>query len=92
MKLKQDIFFQKSGFWSQLIHPQKMSTILIRNARLVNRGQIQEADVLVKAGRIAKIAASIQDSAEVEIDASGKYLIPGIIDDQVHFREPGLTH
>jgi dihydroorotase len=69
-----------------------MSSILIRNARLVNRGQIREADVLVKAGRIAKIAAPIQDSADVEIDAAGKYLIPGIIDDQVHFREPGLTH
>ena len=69
-----------------------MSSILIRNARLVNRGQIREADVLVKAGRIAKIAASIPDSADVEIDAAGKYLIPGIIDDQVHFREPGLTH
>lgn len=69
-----------------------MSTILIRNARLVNRGQIRETDVLVKAGRIAKIATSIPDSANIEIDAAGKYLIPGIIDDQVHFREPGLTH
>ena len=69
-----------------------MSSILIRNARLVNRGQIQEADVLVKSGRIDKIAPSISGNADIEIDAAGKYLIPGIIDDQVHFREPGLTH
>ena len=69
-----------------------MPTILIRNARLVNRGQIQEADVLIKAGRIAKIEASISGNADMEIDAAGQHLIPGIIDDQVHFREPGLTH
>ena len=69
-----------------------MSSILIRNSRLVNRGQIREADVLIKAGRIAKIEASISGNADIEIDASGQYLIPGIIDDQVHFREPGLTH
>ncbi|MFM9949296.1 MAG: dihydroorotase [Saprospiraceae bacterium] len=69
-----------------------MQTILLRNARLVNRGQIREADVLIKSGRIAKIAPSISGSADIEIDAAGKYLIPGIIDDQVHFREPGLTH
>lgn len=69
-----------------------MSSILIRNARLVNRGTIQEADLLVQNGRIAQIAASISQSADTEIDARGRYLIPGIIDDQVHFREPGLTH
>ncbi len=69
-----------------------MPSILIRNARIVNRGQIQEADLLIKSGRIAKIATSISGSADIEIDAAGKYLIPGIIDDQVHFREPGLTH
>jgi len=69
-----------------------MSSILIRNARLINRGQIREADVLVKSGRIEKISASISDAADIEIDAAGRYLMPGIIDDQVHFREPGLTH
>lgn len=69
-----------------------MPTILIRNARLVNRGKIQEADVLIKNGRIAKIEASISGNADIEIDAVGRHLIPGIIDDQVHFREPGLTH
>lgn len=69
-----------------------MPTILIRNAQIVNRGKIQEADLLVKNGRIEKIAPSITGSADIEIDAAGRYLIPGIIDDQVHFREPGLTH
>ena len=67
---------------------------LIKNARIVNEGKIIEGDVLIEAGRIAKIDSSIgPKSANVNvIDAEGKYLIPGIIDDQVHFREPGLTH
>lgn len=69
-----------------------MPTLLIRNARLVNRGQIRPADVLVKNGRIEKINPRIDTSADTELDAKGHYLIPGIIDDQVHFREPGLTH
>lgn len=69
-----------------------MKSILIHNAQLVNRGQIREADLLVKNGRIAKIAASISDRADIELDAAGHFVIPGIIDDQVHFREPGLTH
>ena len=67
---------------------------LIKNARIVNEGSIVEGDVLIEAGRIAKIDSSIgPKSANVNvIDAEGKFLIPGIIDDQVHFREPGLTH
>lgn len=67
---------------------------LIKNARIVNEGSVIEGDVLIEAGRIAKIDSSIgPKSANVNvIDAEGKYLIPGIIDDQVHFREPGLTH
>src|SRR5262245_14219580 len=69
-----------------------METILIRNGRLVNRGQIRDADILIKTGRIAKIAPSIAENADIELDAAGNYIIPGIIDDQVHFREPGLTH
>jgi dihydroorotase len=68
------------------------TSLIVRNARLVNRGQILEADVLVKSGRIEKIAPSIGASAQLELDAKGHCLIPGIIDDQVHFREPGLTH
>lgn len=69
-----------------------MPSLLIRNARLVNEGQFFESDLLVRAGRIDKIATSITDSADQEIDAAGAWLLPGMIDDQVHFREPGLTH
>lgn len=67
-----------------------MSRLLIRNARLVNEGQELEADLLVANGRIEKIASSIDNAnAPLEIDAQGQWLLPGMIDDQVHFREPG---
>jgi dihydroorotase len=69
-----------------------MQSILIKNARIVNRGRIAEGDVLVKNGRIEKIAGAIDAHADIELDASGLHLLPGVIDDQVHFREPGLTH
>lgn len=69
-----------------------MSTILIKNAQVVNRGKIFNSDILVKNGRIEKIDSSIDAKADREIDATNKYVLPGIIDDQVHFREPGLTH
>lgn len=69
-----------------------MSSILIRNAKIVNRGTILEADLLIKAGRIDRIAGAINVVADHEIDAKGNHVLPGIIDDQVHFREPGLTH
>ena len=70
-----------------------MSKLLITNARLVNEGKIRDTDVLVNGERIEKIASSItaEDGVEV-IDAGGCYLLPGMIDDQVHFREPGLTN
>ncbi len=69
-----------------------MLSLLIRNARLVNEGRIFDADLLVRHGRIDKIAPSIVASVDEEIDAAGQWLLPGMIDDQVHFREPGLTH
>jgi dihydroorotase len=70
-----------------------MQSILIRNATLVNEGKIFGADVLIKNGFIEKIDTNaIAMPADIEIDATGKYLLPGVIDDQVHFREPGLTH
>ncbi|MCB0584274.1 MAG: dihydroorotase [Phaeodactylibacter sp.] len=69
-----------------------MKSILIKGARIVNRGKITPADVLVKGGFIERIGPSIDAHADIEINAEGKYLLPGIIDDQVHFREPGLTH
>ena len=70
-----------------------MNKLLITNARLINEGDIRDADVLIEGERIGKIAASIpaQDGVEV-IDATGRFLMPGMIDDQVHFREPGLTN
>ena len=68
-----------------------MSTILIKAASIVNEGQIVVADLLIKNGRIEQIAATINAKADTEINAEGLYLLPGMIDDQVHFREPGLT-
>ena len=65
---------------------------LIKNASIVNEGQIFTSDVLIDRERIQQISENIDIDVDVEIDASGKYLFPGIIDDQVHFREPGLTH
>jgi dihydroorotase len=69
-----------------------MKSILIRNAQLVNEGRIFEADVFVQNGRIAAIGEQLNQPADTVIDGTGKHLLPGIIDDQVHFREPGLTH
>lgn len=70
-----------------------MQRLLIRNARLINEGHEFDADLLVHNGRIEKIASSIDGiNAEAEIDAAGQYLLPGMIDDQVHFRDPGAPH
>ena len=71
-----------------------MNTVLIKNAKIVNEGTIFEGDVLIENEFIVEIAKSIspKHSSCKIIDAEGSYLIPGAIDDQVHFREPGLTH
>ena len=71
-----------------------MSSILIKNAKIVNENQIFEGDVLVENELIVEIASQIspKSSETIIIDAEGNYLMPGVIDDQVHFREPGLTH
>jgi dihydroorotase len=69
-----------------------MTSILIKNATIVNEGKSFVGDVLMRNGRIEKIAAQITTGADTEIDGTGKHLLPGVIDDQVHFREPGLTH
>ena len=70
-----------------------MRNYLINNISIVNEGKISTADLLVKNGRIEKIGTKIRtDFAVTEINGEGKYLLPGAIDDQVHFREPGLTH
>ncbi|HPY41242.1 MAG TPA: dihydroorotase [Thiolinea sp.] len=68
-----------------------MSSLLIVNAKLVNEGQISEADVYIEQGRIEAIGSLAHKSADRVLDAKGRYLLPGMIDDQVHFREPGLT-
>lgn len=70
-----------------------MKTYLLKDACIVNEGKQVHADVLVKNGRIEKIAANITTRENsTELVASDRYLLPGVIDDQVHFREPGLTH
>ena len=69
-----------------------MSATLIRNAFIINEGQIFIADVFIQNGLITQIGQSLDVQADSNIDAEGMYLMPGIIDDQVHFREPGLTH
>ncbi|RIW16395.1 dihydroorotase [Algoriphagus lacus] len=70
-----------------------MKSILITGANIVNEGRISPGDVLVKDGKIAKIGADLSsEHADIHIDGRGKHLFPGVIDDQVHFREPGLTH
>ncbi len=69
-----------------------MPAILIKAATIVNEGQIFVADLYIRDGIIQKIAPQLTERAEIEIDAEGQYLLPGLIDDQVHFREPGLTH
>lgn len=70
-----------------------MSNYLIKNGNLVNEGVITKGDILIQNGKIVRIATSIDATTDMQlIDASGKYVIPGMIDDQVHFREPGLTH
>lgn len=69
-----------------------MSNVLIKNARIINEGRIQEGDVLVVRGMLERIGGVIEPPfAMPEVDAAGHYLMPGVIDDQVHFREPGLT-
>lgn len=69
-----------------------LEKLLITNARLINEGEIRETDVLVIGERIEKIDRKITADDDVQVlDANGKYLIPGMIDEQVHFREPGMT-
>lgn len=70
-----------------------MASYVLKGAQIVNEGKIFQGDLRIKQGRIDKIASSISASSdEREIDLSGKHIFPGMIDDQVHFREPGLTH
>jgi dihydroorotase len=70
-----------------------MSSTLIVNANIVNEGKAFMGDVFIRAGRIERIGSGFQPQGKFHVlDAKGKLLLPGAIDDQVHFREPGLTH
>lgn len=69
-----------------------MASTILKNARIVNESTITEGDLLIKNGRIERMDAIIDSDVRQEIDVEGNFVIPGIIDDQVHFREPGLTH
>lgn len=69
-----------------------MNSVLITNAKIVNEGKVTEGDVLIKGSFIERIGKNIDAGNATVIDAKGNYLMPGVIDDQVHFREPGLTH
>lgn len=70
-----------------------MTRFLIKNTSIVNEGQIHTGDVLIEDKRITKISQVIDNKHNaIEINGEGKFLLPGVIDDQVHFREPGLTH
>ena len=68
-----------------------MYDLILKNGTLVNEGSIYESDIAIKGDRIEKISSSIDAEAKKIIDLDGKYILPGLIDDQVHFREPGLT-
>lgn len=69
-----------------------MSSILLKNASVINEGKIIESDIYIKNGLIYTIGSSLNQIADHKIDIEGKFLMPGVIDDQVHFREPGLMH
>ena len=70
-----------------------MGKLLIKNATVINEGNRLEEDVLIEGEVISSVSKNIQIDSDTEvIDADGLILIPGMIDDQVHFREPGLTH
>jgi len=69
-----------------------MSKTILKNATIVNEGQIFTGDILLDGKIILKIDSHITLEGAKEINLEGKYVLPGIIDDQVHFREPGLTH
>ena len=70
-----------------------MTNYVLKNAQIVNEGKIIASDLRISEGRIAKIATEITPTpGDMVLDLKGKHVFPGMIDDQVHFREPGLTH
>ena len=69
-----------------------MAVTIIKNTKIVNEGKIIEGDLLIQNDRIEKIGGVINHPHAREINGENNYLLPGVIDDQVHFREPGLTY
>jgi dihydroorotase len=69
-----------------------MHKILLKNAQIVSEVEVKTADILIEGERIVKIGTNLSAEADEVIDIAGKHIFPGAIDDQVHFREPGLTH
>ena len=69
-----------------------MSRLLLANARVVNEGRIRETDVLISQGRIERLGMGAPQAGVEVVELGGRYVLPGVIDDQVHFREPGLEH
>ncbi|WP_298477359.1 dihydroorotase [uncultured Maribacter sp.] len=69
-----------------------MGKVLVKNAKIVNENTIVENDILIQDDIIVKIGKDLSDATAKVIDVNGNYVFPGVIDDQVHFREPGLTH
>jgi len=69
-----------------------MYDIILKNCKIVNENKSFESDIAIKNNRIELINTSIDSEAKKTIDLNGRHVIPGLIDDQVHFREPGLTH
>ena len=69
-----------------------MYDLVLKNCKIVNENSIIESDIAIKNSRIEKISKDISSDTKEVIDVDGRYVIPGLIDDQVHFREPGLTH
>ena len=69
-----------------------MYDLVLKNCNVINENVESQVDIAIKNQRIEKIAASVDSESSEELDLSGKLVIPGLIDDQVHFREPGLTH
>ena len=69
-----------------------MYDLVLKNCKIINENEIYESDIAIKNSRIELIASSIDSASKKEINLNGRYVIPGLIDDQVHFREPGLTH
>ncbi|MCH1416846.1 MAG: dihydroorotase, partial [Gammaproteobacteria bacterium] len=69
-----------------------MYDLILKNCKIVNENKIIESDIAIKNNRIELIEASIDSESKKIVDVDGKYVLPGLIDDQVHFREPGLTH